>query len=67
MVRVIISQQCYYCVARVIAVASASGRVVGDVMVRVIILQQCHNCVARVIAVASVGVRVVVIRVVIIL
>ena len=47
MVQVIISQQCYYCVARVIAVASASGRVVGDVMVRVIILLQCYYCVAR--------------------
>ena len=46
MVRVIILQQCHNCVARVIAVASASGRVVGDVMLRVIILQQCHNCVA---------------------
>jgi len=47
MVRVIILQQCYYCVARVLAVASASGRVVGDVMVRVIILLQCYYCVAR--------------------
>ena len=47
MVRVIILQQCHYCVARVIAVASASGGDVGDVMLRVLILQQCYYYIAN--------------------
>ena len=41
------------CIARVIAVASASGRVVPVLRKQVILLQLCCYCIARVIAVAG--------------